>query len=191
MNIAKRYSPYGLLLISAVLLTAGCDAGDKPNTGAQIRTQEYARTDDNGADGVGQSQSTAVPRSVNKETQTMSDVANLPTCDDLLTRVDQGALPDELFQQYFPKSLEAAKVDAANFTDADMDKIAMFLSCSADLNDYDANVADNALALFTSAKHKAAAYAALDRLAKKEGEEGGYATRFAEQMRGYNDGPNG
>lgn len=121
----------------------------------------------------------------------MPSTPAMPTCDDFETLLAQGTLPDEAFDRLMPAVLVGDTVNDIAISKADMTKLTGFLACAAAAQDWDANVPDVAGNLFTSPRHKAAALAALDVIAKGTDEKADYARKFAEQMRSYNFGPNG
>lgn len=114
-----------------------------------------------------------------------------PTCDEFETELAKGNSPDEAFEKLMPAILVGDGVNDIAISDADMKKLTGFLACSAAAMEWDAGVPDAAGNLFSSPRHKAAAFAALDANAKGTGEKADNARKFAEQMRAYNFGPNG
>ena len=117
---------------------------------------------------------------------------DFPSCADLQIQLDAGQDAGTIFEIEMPKELiDPATVDAQDIDAGDMGRLTRFMACAAAATDYGAYVADSGRALFTSAKHKRAAYAALDQAARGAGAEAEAARRFAEQMRAYEDNPTG
>lgn len=109
----------------------------------------------------------------------------LPDCAALLAeRGDPEALLGQLERTYPAAYADPSRVDAAVAADS-VPLLARSLACLGGLTGYDAFVADQAVALFASRRHGAAAFAALDRMAAGGGPQAAYAREFAAQMRDY------
>lgn len=96
---------------------------------------------------------------------------------------DDGA---DLFEQHYPPELiDPGTVEDTTLYAADLDTVTGFAACAAAITDYEPFVADNALALFASKKHGAAAFAALQRAAVGSTFAAKAAREFSSQMREY------
>ena len=120
-----------------------------------------------------------------------SPAFSVPTCDNMRSQFAQGVTPDAVFETYMPPVIVGETVNDIEISAVEMKHLVGFLACSAKAFDWDANVPDAAGNLFTSPRHKKAAFAALDAIAQGTGEDADAARKFAEQMRHYNFGPNG
>lgn len=117
----------------------------------------------------------------------------LPSCDILrskYTGADKRAALMEAFNSEYPAVWVNEKaVEKAAISDSKMGELTAYLSCVAELADYSPEVADAALAMFTSERHGKSAFRALEQQARSTSTDGQAATRFLDQMRDYAEGP--
>jgi hypothetical protein len=131
---------------------------------------------------------------VQKREQSMTDTATsdkspvFPTCATL-----QSKNPDDvadLFEKLYPAGLiDSNAVEHQNLTPDGLLATVTFAACAAAKTNFEPFVADGSTALFSSKRHGAAAFAALENMSNKPGFEGKAAKEFAEQMRNYAKGP--
>ena len=117
----------------------------------------------------------------------------LPSCGQLRERYSGQADTEALlaaFNTDYPATLvNESTVKDVVISGPEMDRLTAYLACVADLSDYFPEVADGALALFSSKRHGAAALHALEKHAQKPDIDGKAAKQFLEQMQGYLEGP--
>ncbi|MEH3143808.1 MAG: hypothetical protein PGN34_00245 [Methylobacterium frigidaeris] len=114
----------------------------------------------------------------------------LPTCDEVRASRLVGAALGDAFYRRYPRSLEGeGAVERVALDRGEVANVVGYLACVAGLTGYDPTVAEQGLALFASRRHGAAAFAALDGIARGGRPEAGFATAFRRQIRGYLAGP--
>jgi hypothetical protein len=116
---------------------------------------------------------------------------SFPTCDSLRSAGRNADAHLEDFNAVFPAEIVGeTSVDKLDLSVADLRSIGSYASCVTGLTpNMPPEIADSTAALYSSKKHGKAAFAALDALAKGNGQDAALARAFAEQMRVYITGP--
>lgn len=110
----------------------------------------------------------------------------LPSCQEVQASGKVGGALADAFYARYPKALAGeASVERQALDPAALDNVVRYLVCVASATDYDPVVAENALALFASRRHGAAASHALSALASSSDPAAGAARRFEAQITGY------
>jgi hypothetical protein len=113
---------------------------------------------------------------------------DFPDCATLQKQSEDSVLAE--FERKFPKAIIGEEsVETVELSAADMTAVTGYLACVSGAANLDPFVADNALSLFSSKRHGAAAFAALDDLAASNAPGAQEARAFAAQMREYVKGP--
>ncbi len=111
----------------------------------------------------------------------------LPTCAEVARSGLSGAALADAFDARYPAALnDADGIETLALDQAQIAGIVDYLVCVAGRTDGDVGVAEAGYTLFGSKRHGAAAFAALDRLAKG-GDAATAARAYEVQMRGYLD----
>lgn len=110
----------------------------------------------------------------------------LPSCQEVQASGKVGGALADAFYARYPKALAGeASVEQLALDPAALDNVVRYLVCVAGATDYDPVVAENALALFASKRHGAAARQMLAALAHSTDPAAGAARRFDAQIAGY------